>query len=101
MQDKSFSFYYIYIYILFPTLAAVPVEKLSENYVFLNYRKKLKNTIENIRRICYTIHVVEIKEATNKECTLIIKYRILKATCPRGQAGNRRRGCRRREEALQ
>ena len=30
--------------------AAVPVEKLSENYVFLNYRKKLKNTIEIIRR---------------------------------------------------
>ena len=26
-----------------------------------------------------------IKEATDKECTLIIKYRILKATCPVGR----------------
>ena len=66
-------------------LAAVPVEKLSENYVFLNSRKKLKNTIENIRRICYTIHVVEVKEATNKERTLITEQRILKATCLGGR----------------
>ena len=55
MQDKSFSFYYIYTS-FFPILAAVPVEKLSENYVFLNSRKKLKNTIENICNICYTIY---------------------------------------------
>lgn len=62
---KAF-FLLLYIYAVpFSTLAAVPVEKLSENYVFLNYRKKLKNTIEIIRRICYTITVVEIREATN------------------------------------
>ena len=65
MQDKSFSFYYIYI--SFSHACSSTSRKLSENYVFLNYRKKLKNTIEIIRRICYTIHVVGIKEATNKK----------------------------------
>lgn len=55
MQAKLFSSLYIYA-VPFSTLAAVPVEKLSENYVFLNSRKKLKNTIEIIRRICYTIY---------------------------------------------
>ena len=70
MQAKAFP-PIIYIYAVpFPHACSSTSRKLSENYVFLNSRKKLKNTIEIIRRICYTIHVVEIREATNKERTL-------------------------------
>ncbi len=76
---KTLSFYYIYIYAVpFPTLATVPVENTHvtyKNYRYLStgtekIKKNCGKVVDNNRRICYTIHVVGIREATNKERTL-------------------------------
>ena len=64
MQDKSFSFYYIYIPSI---LVAVPVENTYVTYknyryfllVLKEFKKKCGKLVDNNRRIVYNIVVVE------------------------------------------
>ena len=96
------NFFLHYIYILFPYSCSSTSRKIFRKLRLFKFPKKVKNYYWNYpQHLLYYIQRLRMKGAQPNDCTLIIKYRILKATCPRGQAGNRRRGCRRRKEALQ